>query len=54
MWKKLKLSSDSGDSGSNNADEAMVGSGGVCVVGVRCLVVSFVLVCLAGIWLQLP
>jgi hypothetical protein len=35
MWKKLKLSSDGGDSVARNADEAMVGpvvgSGKVCV-----------------------
>jgi hypothetical protein len=59
MRKKLKLSSDGGDSGSKKCKR---GFGGVCVwvwwslrlEGVWSQAVGFVLVRLAGIWLQSP
>jgi hypothetical protein len=59
MRKKLKLSSDDGDSGSKKCQR---GNGGTCgvvwrsllLVGVWSQEVSFSLVHLAGIWLQSP
>jgi hypothetical protein len=51
MRKKLKLSSDGGDSGSKKCKLGYVGE----YFGVwRSQAVGFVLVRLAGIWLQLP
>jgi hypothetical protein len=55
MWKKLKLSSDGGNSDSKKFKH---GYGGVWqslrLVDVWSQAVSFVLVCLTGIWLQSP
>jgi hypothetical protein len=58
MWKKLKLSSDGGDSGRKNCKQGYGGTyGGVWqslrLAGVWSQVVSFVLMCLTGIWLQM-
>jgi hypothetical protein len=57
--KKLKLSSDGGNSGSKKCKRGYGGAyGGVWrslrLAGVCCQAVGFVLVRLAGIWLQSP
>jgi hypothetical protein len=59
MQKKLKLSCDSGDSGSKKCKRGYGGAyGGVWqslrLAGVWSQAVGFVLVRLAGIWLQSP
>jgi hypothetical protein len=59
MWKKLKLISDNGNSGSKKFKSGYGGAyGGVWrslrLTGVWSQAVGFVLVRLAGIWLQSP
>jgi hypothetical protein len=58
MWKKLNLSSDGGDSGSKKYKQDCGGDYGIWqslhLIDVWSKVISFMLVHLGEIWLQLP